>query len=161
MTWKVLSMAGFLSLWPFFATAQKQLVIGKPGRPYKFIFHEGDEIRFKLKGERSLSRGLIHGLGYDGIRLHYNTIKPEEIAIVDVRDQDKSRFLHQSGTIFTAAGTGFLLIDQFNRTFIRSEPGVDEKSVLIGGALGAVGGILLLFKKKKVVLRRKNIIRIY
>lgn len=132
------------------ATAQRKLIIAKRASPAKYVFYEGDEIRFKLKGEKFWNKALIQGLGEDFIRLHYTTIKLSEIEAIDISSVGGGHFLKLVSGIAITAGVGFAAIDQFNRTVVDGEPGVDEKTMIIAGGLVASGVILNLLRRKKV-----------
>ena len=145
---------------PSLTLAQDKLLIGKPGRPSTYEFHEGEMLRFKLKGEKYWNKGYIQGLYSDRIRFHYNTILLDEIEFIDVRDRGKGRFLHTFSWIGTRGGAGFAAISQINKTFVADEPGIEEKAVSIGAAIVAGGILLSIFKKRKVRLGKKYQIRI-
>lgn len=125
-------------------------MIGKPGKPAKFEFEEGEMLRFRLQGEKHWNKGLIQGLHGDKIRLHYVTIDIQEIAAIDISDRGKGRFLATVSQIFLIGGIGFSAIDQFNRTLVNNDPDIDEKSLLIGGALASTGIFLKLIRKRTV-----------
>ena len=141
------------------AIAQRKLIIAKPASPAKYIFYEGEEIRFKLKGEKYWNKAFIQGLGEDYIRLHYTTIALSEIEAIDVRGRSHS-YLQTVAAVGIYGGAGFIGIDQFNRSIIKGESGFDEKTMLVGGALLSTGGLLYLLKRKKVKIGRKFRLRV-
>lgn len=150
-----------LLCWPFSTSqAQEKLMIGRPGKPAKYIFEEGDMLRFRLKGEKYWNKALIQGLYGDKIRLHYATISIHEIEAVDIREQVKGRFLKIGSALCVRAGIGFAIVDQFNRSVVRNEPGVDETVLLIGGALFSAGALMKLLTRKKVKIGPHYIIKI-
>ena len=149
-----------LFILPAVIQAQDKLLIGKPGKPATYEFHEGEMIRFKLKGERYWNKGYIQGLYSDRIRFHYNTILLDEIEFIDVRDRGKGRFLHTFAWIGTRGGAGFAAISQINKSFVADEPGIEEKAISIGAAIVAGGILLSILKKRKVRVGKKYRIRI-
>lgn len=140
--------------------AQKKLIIARPASPAKYVFYEGERIRFKLKGEKFWSEALIQGLGENYIRLHYVNINLSEIEAIDVRGRGSGRFLSTMASVAVIGGGGFAAIDQINRTLVHGQPGVDEKALLIGGALVSAGVIFHLLKRKKVRIGRRFRIRV-
>ncbi|UII33012.1 hypothetical protein LVD17_04110 [Fulvivirga ulvae] len=145
---------------PSVILAQDKLLISRPGRPVTYEFHEGEMLRFRLKGEKYWNKAYIQGLYPDRIRFHYNTILLDEIEYIDVRDRAKGRFLHTFSWIGTRGGAGFAVIAQINKTIVHDEPGLEVKAVSIGAAIVAGGILLSLLKKRKVRLGRKYRIRI-
>ncbi|ELR69103.1 hypothetical protein C900_05492 [Fulvivirga imtechensis AK7] len=149
----------FLVLMASQVVAQRKLIIAKPASPAKYTFYEGEEIRFKLKGERYWNKAFIQGLGDDYIRLHYTTIALSEIEMIDIRSRSHS-YLHMVAAIGVYGGVGFIGIDQFNRSIVKGESGFDEKTMLIGGALLSTGALIYLLKRKKVKIGRKFRLRV-
>lgn len=147
-------------LLPSALLAQNKLLIGKPGKPTTYEFHEGEMLRFKLKGEKYWNKAYIQGLYADRIRFHYNTIMLDEIEFIDVQDRGKGRLLHTLSWVGTRGGAGFATIAQINRTLVDGEAGLDETAVAIGGAIVGGGILLALLKKRKVKIGRKYKLRI-
>lgn len=141
------------------ASGQRKLLIGKFGKPAKYIFDEGETIRIRLTSEKHWNKAIIQHIGKDYITLHNTRIALDEIAAVDIRNSGKNRFLKTLASISAIGGLGFAAIDQLNRTLIRNEPGIDKKSLAISGTFLIAGGIFLLLKKKQVRIKAPYTIR--
>lgn len=138
--------------------AQKYLLLRKVGKPYSIIYNEGESMRFRLKGERFFTKGLIQGFGKDDIRFHYYRIKLDEIAEVDVSNKNFTVFSFRSGPgKLVVSGLGYLLLDQFNQTVIRGESlGVSKQTAIVSGALTTSGFVLKGIQKKRFKMRKKK-----
>ncbi|MEM1407616.1 MAG: hypothetical protein AAGG59_12630 [Bacteroidota bacterium] len=137
---------------------EKYLILKKKNRPYSIIFQEGDEMRFKLKGERFFTKALIQGFGKDDIRFHYYRIKLDEIAEIDVASKNFTIFSFRSGPgKLLISGLAFVAIDQFNQTVVNDESfGIDSNTALIGAALTSSGIALKLIQKKRWKFRKRK-----
>ncbi|MEL7001890.1 MAG: hypothetical protein AAFN93_04050 [Bacteroidota bacterium] len=137
---------------------QRYLLLRKTGRRYKIVFNEGEEMRFKLKGERFFNKGLIQGFGDDHIRFHYFTIKLDEIAEIDVSRKNFTAFNYSgAGATVVVGSVGYLAIDQFNQTVIRDEPfRVNERTAIISGSLATAGFLMRFLQKKRFKMKNKK-----
>lgn len=137
---------------------QRYLILKKKNRPYSVIFQEGDELRFKLKGEKYFTKGLIEGFGVDEIRFHYYRIKLNEIAEIDVGSKNFTIFSFRSGPgKLLISGFAFVAIDQFNQTVVNDQPfSINGKTALIGGALTTSGIVLKLIQKKRWKFKKQK-----
>ena len=153
-----LSTIFFLLFIPDKVSAQKYLLLRKVGRPYKIIYYAGQPIRFKLKGERFFTKALIQGFEKDEIRFHYFRIKLDEIAEIDVSNQNFTVFSFRSGPgKLLISGFGYLVADQFNQTVIREESfGISKQTAIISGALTSSGLVLKGIQKKRFKMKKKK-----
>ncbi len=127
------------------------LLLRKVGRPYQIVFYEGEEMRFRVKGEKKYIKDYILGLQGDRIRFHYYSIKLSEIEAIDVRDRNFTVFSFRSspGKLFVA-GIGLVLIDQLNQVVIRDEPAGLSTGVAIASASLIASSFILRAIQKKV-----------
>ena len=135
----------------FTASAQdRYLLLRKVGRPYQIVFYEGEQMRFRVKGEKHFVQDYIQGLSEDRIRFHYYNIHLDEIEAIDVRDKNFTVFSFRSSPgKLIVAGFGLVAIDQANQVFIRDEPaGVSTGVAIVAGGLVASGFILRAIQKK-------------
>ena len=139
---------------------QQKLIISKSFQSKKYEFSEGEQIRFKLSGERYWSKAYILGLAGSKIRFHYNTIDIHEISEVDVRGKRQKGFVHKLSYMAIIGGLGFGALDQANRSLVLKEPGVDEVALGIAVAMVKGGLLLTLIKRRKVKIGKKFKLRI-
>lgn len=139
------------------AVAQRYLQLRKSGSSNRIMrFAEGEEIRFRLKGDESYTRGLIQGFGEDNIRFHYKTINISNITEIDIsRKYLVNRSISgASNTLFIAAGL-YMATDQFNQTVINNEPaGVSTGTVITSASIVSAGLLLKLFKRNKFKINK-------
>ena len=170
--WRI-SSAGFIpfrallflivSLFSTFAEAQEPfLALGRTGKGHQVIFYEGDELRFRLKGEKHFIEDHILGLKGNTLRFHYFEIQTTDIEAVDIRGRKKSFFsLGSLSGKLIFAGVAFIGIDQVNQVFIRDEPAGVSSTVAIVSASLVGGGILAgLLDKRYFKTGKKNYIQI-
>ncbi|MCA6078030.1 hypothetical protein [Fulvivirga sedimenti] len=128
----------------------RYLLLRKVGRPYQIVFYEGEEMRFRVKGEKKFIKDYIQGLKGDVIRFHYYSIKLSEIEAIDVRGRNFTVFSFRSspGKLFVA-GIGLIAIDQLNQVVIRDEPaGLSTGVAIVSGSLIASSFLLRAIQKK-------------
>ena len=144
------------------AAQEPYLLLRKVGKPYQIVFYEGEEMRFRVKGEKNFINDHILGLAGDRIRFHYYNIKLDEIDAIDVRDRNFTVFSFRSSPgKLIVAGIGLIAIDQVNQVFIRDEPaGVSTGTAIVAGSLIASGFILRAIQKKYFRPGGKSIIEI-
>ncbi|MEJ2003430.1 MAG: hypothetical protein P8X57_00350 [Cyclobacteriaceae bacterium] len=133
------------------ASAQERyLLLRKVGKPYQIIFEEGEQMRFRVKGEKHFVEDYIQGLSGDYIRFHYYNIHLDEIEAIDVRDRNFTVFSFRSSPgKLIVAGVGLIVIDQANQVLIRDEPaGLSTGTAIVAGSLVASGFLLRAIQKK-------------
>jgi len=131
--------------------AQDYLLLTKKNRPYRVKYYAGDEMRFKLKGEKHYYKALIKGFESRKIIFHYYSIDLSEIEVIDVSGKNFTVFSFRSSPgKLLVSGMALLAIDQFNQTVIREEPfGVNGNLAIVGGAISLTGIVLKLIQKKR------------
>jgi hypothetical protein len=126
------------------------------------VFYEGDQMRFRLKGEKYFIEDYIFGLRGNTIRFHYYEIQTTEIEAIDIRGQKRSFFsLGSLSGKLIIAGIAFIGIDQLNQVVIRDEPaGVSKGVAIVSGSLIAGGVLAGLLNKRYFKVGKKNYIQI-
>ena len=144
------------------AAQQRYLLLRKVGRPYQIIFEEGEEMRFRVKGEKHFIKDFIQGFSENRIRFHYYDIDLSEIEVIDIRDRNFRVLGVKSipGKLIVA-GIGLVIIDQANQVLIRDEPaGVSTGIAIVSGSLVAAGFIIRAIQKKYFRPGGKHLIEI-
>lgn len=142
----LLLLAGFLcgTVRAQSLTGNPYLLLQKTGTPNSVVFHEGEEIRYRLRGERNFRHGLIQGFGQNVIRFHYLEVPLSEIETIDISRKEYTRFhFRSSGTKVMIAGAAFLVLDWGN------QQEVSPATLTISGSMIAAGFILRLLQKRK------------
>jgi hypothetical protein len=126
-------------------SAQKQLILMKR-QDVLLRLYPGDEIVFKLKGNKRIWKSYINNLSDTSIVIHRDTIPFHQIERLYFYQE---KFHNRLGTYLIAGAIALFAIDQINYTLIQgNEFNVDSgiSKVCIGGVL--VGLPLVLAKKK-------------
>ncbi|MTI22195.1 hypothetical protein E1176_14280 [Fulvivirga sp. RKSG066] len=112
-------------------------------------FAPGDDISFKLKGEKVFNNGLIIGFSDNSIKLHYNEISFDEIEKIKLPYRD-SHFISLFSGLAVTGGVLFIGLDQANQLLVQGNGlGPSEETLMISGGLIGTGLLLQLFVKKK------------
>lgn len=125
---------------------EKYLVLDKPGRIKRLRYYAGDEVIFKLKGDKTTYSTIIQSVGDSTIK-----VRDTDIPIKDIRAiirHNENGFLYQAARILPKAGILYFLGDTFNPIFRGEKPNVSRSGVIIGSSLFIGGNALRLFKKR-------------
>ncbi len=130
---------------------ERYLLLQKAGTQKRVIFLEGDEIRYKLRGDDQFRRNYILGLRKDTIRFHYHEVALAEIEVIDIRRKGFQNFHFDSGgNKVIIAGLLFLTADVINKELIQDEPGgISGQTFAITGAIVGAGVLIKLLEKRK------------
>lgn len=116
-------------------------------------YQAGDEIQFKLKGEKYFNKGRIIGFSDQKIKLRFSEIAISEIQTIRVAENSRYGVELLSNAAITA-GVFFILIDQGNQLLVQDEGlGPSSQTLLISGSLVGGGLLLKLLQKKKFSLK--------
>jgi len=124
-------------------------------------YSSGDEIRFKLRGEKFYRTDHIIALNDSAIEFHYNIIPYKDISHVNVKGKTFINLGFNSvGGKLQFAGIAIIAIDQLNQVLVRSEDASFNKGIwIIGGSIFLGGTILKWMHPKKLKLGGKYRIR--
>lgn len=125
---------------------QRYLVLDKPGHIKRLRYYAGDDLIFKLKGDKMKYKDIIEAIGDSSIR-----IKGTDIPIKDIRAVIRYKeggMLDQAIYILPRAGIVYFLADTFNPVFLGGDPGISRSGIVIGSSFVATGLLLKLAKKR-------------
>lgn len=136
-----------LLLFCFFcqAEAQQYLVVKKRNKS-KLVYETGDQLKFKVKGEKHWRKQLIVGFTEKGIRFHYFGIGLSDIEQIAIPVEDRN---YGIPNVLIHAGIGFFVIDQFNQTVVSGEEFDPNQSTVIVALAGVGAGCLWKFLKRR------------
>lgn len=137
---------------------EKYLVLDKPGRTKRIRYYTGDEIIFKLKGDKTVYSNVVEGVGDSSIQVRGTHIPIKEIASI-IR-HNESGLLYQITRILPKAGMLYFLADTFNPIFRGEKPSVSRSGVIVGGSLIAGSYALRLFKKRTLKINKYRTLKI-
>ncbi|MCX6234569.1 MAG: hypothetical protein NT175_07575 [Bacteroidetes bacterium] len=134
--------------------AQKILLVEYAGTIKNFKYYEGDNIHIRIKNDTAAFhlKGKLTNIRDSTIFIDYCN----EVTITDIDAVFRERTgirIAQSAMIIS--GTGYFIVDTFNRTINKESPLVDQQTAVIGGSITAAGLIMTLFKERKFNIRDK------
>lgn len=140
---------------------QDFLLLSKTGGSKRIKIYEGDDLRFRLDGERFFNIGKIKSLKNDSIHFENSAVHISSISKVDIRGYNMHRvnpdFLGNAG-IF--AGSGYFFVDQFNHTVVKQRGWKVNGTVVRTSAIMIVTGVLIkLSWRKYFKVKGKNQIK--
>ena len=144
------------------AKAQKEYIVVEKTLTNKQIkYSSGDKISYKLKDEDFFRTDHIVALNDSSIEFHYTSILYRNIAQVDIKGKNFSKFdLKSAGGKIQIAGIALIAIDQFNQVVVRGEDASFNQNIwIIGGSIFLGGTILRWLNPKKIKLGGKYRIR--
>jgi len=142
--------------------AQQFLILQKGSNQKSRIKYEvGDEIIYQQKGRDYFVRDRITELHRDFLVLTENILKPEEIAVVDVRNKDeRNQTVGNLSSLMLGGGVLLLLAETINGLYHDGKISYSNSGLVISGSLLAGGFILSKFKYKFFKNRGRNKIQI-
>jgi hypothetical protein len=124
---------------------QKQLVVLK-GQKVLLRLYPGDDIVFKLKGDKKVQRSYVNNIFDTAVVAHKQVIPFYKI---DRLYFQRGNLLNVFGGLLVGGGAGFFLIDQLNNVAVQHNDLDFEKSVAIPSAIMVGTGLPLMLMKKK------------
>jgi hypothetical protein len=135
------------------------LSLEKPSGKRRVRYYQGDELHFKLKGDKYIYHTRISDFQADGIIINEALIPLSQIKSIIV--YNRSGLFKQAKRLIPKAGIVFIALDMVNPIITRGENlKVQTQSVLIGGAITAAGLALNLFNKRTYHLNKVRYLRI-
>jgi hypothetical protein len=121
-------------------------VLDKPGNVKRFRYYAGDELIFKLKGDKMRYKDVIEAVSDSSIKIRGVHIPLREIkSIIRYR---QGGMLNQAIYILPRAGILYFLADTFNPVFRGADPDISRSGIVVGSSFIAAGFLLKLAKKK-------------
>jgi len=132
-------------------TNEPYLLLRKAGTRKQVVFKEGDEIRYRLRGENYFRKSTILGLHPDTVRFHYFEVPVSDFEVIDIKGQNFQNFHYNSGgNKVIIAGVLFVVADYVSQELIRDEEGgLSGETYAIAGGIISVGIIMKLLEKRK------------
>lgn len=129
---------------------QDFLLLSKAGGGKRIKIYTGDDLRFRLDGERFFNDGKIKQLKNDSIHFENSAVHISSISKVDIRGYNKHRvnpdFL---GNAAILAGSGYFFVDQFNHTVVKQRGWEVNGTVVRTSAIMIAAGILIKLSWRK------------
>jgi hypothetical protein len=124
--------------------AQKYVILQKgANQKTRIKYEEGDLIRYQLKENDFFISDRIEEIHPEFLVLTENILKPEEIAVVDVRNVDERNHTLSNLSVLMYAGGGLLLVaETINGLYHEKKFTYSNEGLIISGALIASGFIL-------------------
>jgi hypothetical protein len=134
--------------------AQKILLVEYAGTIKNIKYYEGDNIHLRIKNDTVAFhlRGRLTQIRDSSIIIDYCN----EVSIIDIDAVFRERTgirIAQSAMIIS--GTGFFIVDTFNRIINNESPLVDQQTAVIGGSIATAGLVMTLFNERKFNIRDK------
>ena len=155
--------------------AQKMLSLENPRRFVRYMYNEGDNFKFKIKGEKGWNEAMIEEIHDSALvlvkafylndeigkqrRVIRDIVPINDIGIVrHYPDTPYDRFRRTSGGTAVIGGISLLAIAGIN-SLILDDP-IDPSSARIAGGIAGAGVLLLLIGKKNYRLGNKWALRV-
>jgi hypothetical protein len=142
---------------PFFKP-QKYLVLDKPGKQKRVRFFVGNEITFRLKGDKVVYQEAITAIDDSSFTIFGTKVLIREVDRVILRSDNF--FINVGSRYLPAAGIIYFLADNLNPVFQGYSFKVDPNSAIIGASLVTVGLVLKQFQKRKHKIGKNKRLRI-
>jgi hypothetical protein len=127
-------------------TQQKYLVLDKPGRVKRIRFYVGDEISFRLTGDRMVITDQITAVTDTSIVIRNTHVPIREISAIIIRYDNN--LLNQAIYFLPRAGIVFFLADTINPLLNWGELRVSRWGVTVGGSMVASSFVLRAFRTR-------------
>ena len=138
---------------------QKYLALDKPGRIKRIRYFIGDEIVFRLQGDRLVYRDIIAAIDDSSFTIFGTKVLVREVDEVILRRQ--SNFATQASVLLPLAGIIYFLADNLNPVISgREKFSVSRGSVVVGASLIGAGVLLRLTQKKRHHLGKNKRLRV-
>lgn len=153
----------FLLLLSFFPVeAQKFLILQKgSNQKTRIKYEEGDVIRYQQKGQDFFVADRIREIHPDFLVLTENVLRPEEIAVVDVREADERNQTLRNLSTMMYAGAGLMLVaETINSLYHNKSLSYSTEGVVVSGSLLASGFTLAKIRYRYFKNQGRNKIQI-
>jgi hypothetical protein len=142
--------------------AQQFMILQKGGNQKTRIkYEEGDLIRYQQKGQDFFVSDRIKEIHPDFLVLTENILKPEEIAVVDVKEKDMRNQTLSNLSVLMYSGAGLLMVaETINGLYHDKQLSYSNEGLVISGALAATGFVLSKLKYRHFRNQGRNKIQI-
>lgn len=130
--------------------AQKYLVFDKPGLVKRVRFHNGDQISFRLAGQKGFQQDVIVDIQSSNLILeNAGAIHVDSITHFAMKNQNGfAKFRSVLSGVLVTAGIGYLIIDSFNNV-IDNRDVFDKNTIAVAVPLVVTGLIIKPWAKRK------------
>lgn len=144
------------------AEAQRFMILQKGSNQKNRIkFEEGDLIRYQQRGQEFFVSDRIREIHPDFLVLTENILKPEEIAVVDIKDNDQRNQTLGHLSVLMYSGAGLLMVaETINSLYHDKRLNYSSEGLIISGSLVATGFILSKIKYRHFKNKGRNKIQI-
>lgn len=147
---KIVLILFFLSIWPGWVWAQKQLVL-LHGQTVICRFNPGDDFVFRYRGERTVRKSYVNNISDTAVVIHRDTVP---FRLIERVYFGQTTLLNRLGKVLVIGGVGLFVIDQFNQVVVQDQtPSLDDRVSRASIVATAVGLPLMVIKKKSQRLR--------
>lgn len=142
--------------------AQQFMILQKGGNQKTRIkYEEGDLIRYQQKGQDFFVSDRIKEIHPDFLVLTENILKPEEIAVVDIKEKDMRNQTLSNLSVLMYSGAGLLMVaETINGLYHDKQLSYSNEGLVISGALAATGFVLSRLKYRHFRNQGRNKIQI-
>lgn len=127
------------------ADAQKVLLLQKPGKTKRFLYHSGDKIIIRTGEPEFAVSGVITYLDDSNITINknytYQLSKVKEVTRIRPFLNSAWRMMYLAGGVYAAGSV-------FNRAINSDKPLVDNTIPIVGGSFVVLGTTSYLFRNK-------------
>lgn len=144
------------------AEAQRFMILQKgSNQKTRIKFEEGDLIRYQQTGQEFFVSDRIREIHPDFLVLTENILKPEEIAVVDIKDKDKRNQTLGNLSVLMYSGAGLLMVaETINSLYHDKQLSYSSEGLIISGSLVATGFVLSKIKYRHFKNKGRNKIQI-
>jgi hypothetical protein len=142
--------------------AQRFMILQKgANQKTRIRFEEGDLIRYQQKGQEFFVSDIIKEIHPDFLVLTENILRPEEIAVVDVKDKDERNQTLRNVSVLMYSAAGLLMVaETINSLYHDKRLNYSDEGLIISGSLLATGFILSKIQYRYFKHRGRNKIQI-
>lgn len=144
------------------AEAQRFMILQKgANQKSRLKYEEGDQIRYKQKGQDYFISDIIQEVQRDFLVLKENILRPEDITAVDIRNKDeRNRTIGNLSGLMFAGGALLFTAETINGLYHEGKLTYSKAGLFFGGSLFASGFILSKLKYKYFRQQGRNKIQI-
>jgi len=147
LKYKILFIILLLGLLAHGTTAQRVLLVEKPGKFKNYKFFVGDDIVLKIAPYGEKHEGTIHEISDTSLLINFDN----EIMIEDIQMILRPRWgMNILSKVTRIAGAGYFILDVVNRSINNQAPVVDENTLMISAGLVAFSYALVPFHDKRM-----------
>lgn len=133
--------------------AQTFMVLEKMGTKKRYVYYVGEEIQYKLPGEKDFRSARITQILDSAFVTHNDSIPFRSIDKINIKSQRKPGLLSAAGPMLIIAGLGYFAIDQINQGVVQGGGSSIDSSVVTASAIiSGTGAMIMILRKNKVPL---------